>query len=69
MRNNVIVEKSKAFAVRIVNMYKYLVNDKKEYVMSKQILRSGTSIGANVHEAIRGHTKLDFRAKMSAALK
>ena len=69
MNNNIIVEKSKAFAIRIVKMYQYLTNEKKEYVLSKQVLRSGTSIGAKVHEAIRGHTKADFRAKMSIALK
>ncbi len=67
--NNVIVEKSKRFAVRIVNLYKYLVNDKKEFILSKQLIRSGTSIGANVHEAIRGISKADFKSKMSIALK
>ena len=50
---NVIVIKSKRFAVRVVRLYQYLVNDKKEYVLSKQLLRCGTSIGANVHEAIK----------------
>ena len=67
--NNIIVEKSKAFAVRIINLYKYLCDDKKEYVLSKQILRSGTSIGANVKEAIRAESKSDFTHKMNISLK
>ena len=67
--NNVIVDKSKNFAVRIIKLYKYLCENKKEYVLSKQLLRSGTSIGANVKEAIRGQSKADFVAKMSIALK
>ena len=68
-QENAIMKKSKAFALRIVNMYKYLCGEKREYVMSKQVLRSGTSIGANVREAIRGQTKPDFIAKMSVAQK
>ena len=67
--NNVILEKSKAFAVRIIKLYKYLCDEKKEFTLSKQLLRSGTSIGANVKEAIRGQSKPDFIAKMSIALK
>lgn len=67
--SNVIVNKSKAFALRIIKLYQYLCGEKKEYVMSKQILRSGTSIGANVKEAIRGQRKADFTAKMNIALK
>ena len=66
---NVIVKKSKDFALRIINMYNYLCAEKREYVMSKQILRSGTSIGANVREGVRGQTKPDFIAKMSVAQK
>ena len=66
---NVIVKKSKAFALRIINMYKYLCSEKREYVMSKQVLRSGTSIGANVREGVRGQRKPDFIAKMSIAQK
>ena len=50
--NNVIVDKSKGFAVRIVNLYKYLIAEKKEFVLSKQLLRSGTSVGANIKEAL-----------------
>ena len=61
--------KSKRFAVRIVNLYKYLCNEKKEFVLSKQILRSGTSIGANIAEAQRGQSHADFLSKMSIALK
>lgn len=66
---NVIVDKSKTFAVRIIRLYQYLGSEKKEYVLSKQLLRSGTSIGANVKEAIRGQSKADFAAKMNIALK
>ena len=69
MSTNVSVEKSFEFAVRIVNLYKYLTNEQKEYVLSKQLLRCGTSIGANVSEAQRGQSKADFISKMSIALK
>lgn len=67
--DNVIVDKSKAFALRIIRLYKYLTETKKEFVLSKQVLRSGTSIGANVKEGIRGQSKADFYAKMNIALK
>ncbi len=67
--NNIIVTKSKAFALRVINLNKYLCNEKKEYVLSKQLLKSGTSIGANVKEAIRGQSKPDFYSKMNIALK
>ena len=66
---NIIVVKSKDFAIRIVKLYKYLNENKKEYVLSKQLLKCGTSIGANVKEAIRGQSKSDFYAKMNIALK
>ena len=69
MKENIIQEKSKAFAVRIVKFYKYLCDEKKEYVLSKQILRSGTSIGANVRESKNAQSKADFISKMSIALK
>ena len=69
MRENVIVEKSFAFAVRVVKLCKYLRNTKKEYVLSKQLLRSGTSIGANISEAQRAQSRADFASKMSIALK
>ena len=69
MGDNIAVEKSFAFAVRIVNLHKYLRREHKEYVMSKQLLRCGTSIGANISEAQRGQSKADFTAKMNIALK
>ena len=66
---NVIVEKSFEFAARIVKLYKYLAREHREYVLSKQLLRCGTSIGANVAEAQREQSHADFTAKMSIALK
>ena len=60
--------KSKRFAVRIVRLCKYLHDEKKEYIMSKQILRSGTSVGANIAEGVEGQSKKDFISKMSIAL-
>ncbi|MDR3183347.1 MAG: four helix bundle protein [Planctomycetaceae bacterium] len=68
-KTNVVVEKSFDFAVRIVDLYRFLCKEHKEYVLSKQILRSGTSVGANVSEAAYGQSKKDFAAKMSVALK
>ena len=68
MSENAIEQKSFDFAVRTVKLYKHLTR-KKEFVLSKQVLRSGTSIGANVSEAQRGQSKADFHAKMSIALK
>ena len=62
-------KKSFDFAIRIVKLYKYLCNNKKEYVLSKQVLRSGTSIGANVAEAQQAQSKADFISKLSIALK
>ena len=67
--DNVILLKSKGFALRTINLYKYMINEKKEYVLSKQLLRSGTSVGASVREAIRGHTKDEFYYKLTNALK
>ena len=64
MKENVCVEKSFEFAVRVVNLSKYLTSKKKEYVLSKQLLRAGTSIGANVSEAQRAQSKADFTAKI-----
>ncbi len=61
---NIISKKSFDFAVRTVNLYKHLTAEKKEYVLSKQLLKSGTSIGANVSEAERGQSKADFNAKL-----
>lgn len=57
---NIILDKSKAFALRIIRLYKYLCQEKKEFVLSKQIVRSGTSIGANAKEAHAGQSKADF---------
>ena len=68
-QDNTIVVKSKAFAVRIIRLYQFLQNEKKEYTLSKQLLRSGTSIGANIKEAIIGFSKKDFRFKLGIALK
>ena len=67
--DNVILIKSKAFALRIIKLYKYLCGKRKEFVMSKQIMRSGTSIGANVREATRAQSMPDFISKMNIALK
>lgn len=69
MRENPIEEKSFAFAVRIVRLSRYLTQNQREFVLSKQILRSGTSIGANISEAEYAQSKADFYAKMSIALK
>jgi four helix bundle protein len=67
--DNQIVLDSKAFAIRIIKLYKYLSEEKKEFVISKQILRSGTSIGANISESIFAQSRMDFVSKMSIALK
>ena len=69
MRENIIKDKSLKFAIRIVNLYKYLVENKKEFVMSKQILRAGTAIGALYREAEFAETKKDFIHKMAIAQK
>ena len=66
---NAILTKSKAFAVRIVRLYQHLADKKKEFVISRQLLRSGTSIGANVREAVQAQSHRDFAAKMGIALK
>ena len=68
-RDNIFVDKSFSFAVRIVNLYKYLCSDKKEFVLSKQLLRSGTSIGANISESQDAQSTNDFISKLSIALK
>ena len=69
MKNNIIQEKSFVFAVRIVNLYKYLCEEKKEFILSKQVLRSGTSIGANIEESIGGQSDKDFFTKVTIAYK
>ena len=60
---------SKAFAIRIIRLYKYLKDDKQVYVLSKQVLRSGTSIGANVRESVNAQSRMDFINKLNIALK
>ena len=66
---SVVFNKSKRFAVRIIRLYKYLCDNKREFVLSKQLLRSGTSIGANIAEAESANSKKDFLAKMYIAFK
>ena len=67
--NNVIQEKSFAFAIRITKVYQYLTSEKKEFVLSKQLLRSGTSIGANIEESIGGQSEIDFLHKVTISYK
>lgn len=67
-KDNIIIQKSYSFALAIIQLYK-LLTEKKEYVLSKQILRSGTSVGANIHEAVAGESKKDFIHKLGIALK
>ena len=69
MKENVIKEKSFEFALNIVKLYKYLSETKKEYVLSRQILKSGTSIGANIRESEHAQSKADFIHKVSISLK
>ncbi len=69
MHNNPLLEKTLKFASRIVKLYQYLIKEKKESIISKQIMRSGTSIGANANEAAYGVSQADFIAKMQIALK
>jgi four helix bundle protein len=65
VKENIIQQKSYTFAIKIIGLYKYLVETKKEYILSKQLLRSGTSIGANIEEALGGQSKKDFISKLS----
>ena len=69
MKENIIQQKSYKFAIKIIELYRYLVGVKKEFILSKQLLRSGTSIGANVEEALGGQSRKDFISKMSIAYK
>ena len=69
MAESITLDKSKDFAIRIVNLYKYLCNEKREFVMSKQLLRCGTSIGANLSEALYGISRNDFLNKVFISLK
>jgi four helix bundle protein len=69
MKENIIQKKTFDFAVRIVKLYKFLCEEKKEFVLSKQLLRSGTSVGANIEEAIGGQSERDFYAKLTISYK
>lgn len=69
LEENTVKYKSKKFAVRIINLYKYLCDEKKEFILSKQVLRSGTSIGANIAESETAMSQKDFLAKIYIALK
>lgn len=68
-KDNIIQRKSYDFATKIVELYKHLSQEKKEFILSKQLLRSGTSIGANIEEAIGGQSRKDFYAKLTIAYK
>lgn len=69
MKESLVYHKAFKFAIRIVNLYKHLCKEKNEYTISKQLLRSGTSIGANIKEAVQASSKRDFLMKMNIALK
>jgi len=69
MKENIVKNKSFAFAIKVVKLYQFLCNDKKEFVLSKQLLRSGTSVGAMVREAEHAESKADFKHKMGIAQK
>lgn len=69
VQNNILAEKSTEFGTRIVRFNQFLCKEKKEFILSKQIYRSGTSIGANIHEGIYAQSKPDFISKLSIALK
>lgn len=68
-KDNIIQLKSYAFAIKIVKAYKFLCNEHNEYILSKQLLRSGTSVGANIEEAIGGQSRKDFYAKITISYK
>lgn len=69
MKENIVKEKSYDFSLRIIKLYRYLIDKEKEFVLSKQILKCGTSIGANIEEAIGGQSKKDFISKICIAYK
>ena len=69
MKDNILYTKSMALAIRCVNLYKHLTTEKKEFVLSKQLLRSGTSVGANIRESRNAQSPADFINKLSIALK
>lgn len=69
MKTNILKEKSYKFALRMIKLFQYLSNEKKEFILSKQVLRSGTSVGANIEEAYQGESKADFVHKLAIANK
>lgn len=69
MKQSILKDKSKTFALRTIRLYKYICEEKHEYVLSKQLLRSGTSIGANIAESFYGQSEADFISKLSIAQK
>ena len=69
MSDNVVLDKSKAFAIRIIRMYQWLTSEKREYVLCKQCLRSGTSIGVNIREGLNSQSKAEFIAKLQISIK
>ncbi len=69
MKKSILKDKSFCFAIRVINLYKHLADKKKEFILSKQLLRSGTSIGANIREAFNGESTKDFIHKLSVAQK
>ena len=69
MKETIVESKSLDFAVKCIELYKHLTFESKEYILSKQMVRSGTSIGANIKEAVRGQSNADFISKMSISLK
>ncbi|CAK7087368.1 four helix bundle protein [Tissierella sp.] len=69
MKESILLIKSKTFAIKIIHLYKYLTDEKREFIMSRQLLRSGTSVGANIREAKFAQSMPDFISKMSIALK
>lgn len=69
MSYSILTTKSKLFALRIIKLYNYLTEDKREYLMSKQLFRAGTSIGANIRESKRAQTAADFYSKLTISLK
>jgi len=69
MKHGIVAEKSFDFTKKIVNLYNKLTINSREYIMSKQVLKSGTSIGANIKEALRGQSRKDFLAKLYISIK
>jgi len=69
VRTNLIEKKSFRFSILVINLYRYLSEEKKEFILSKQLLKSGTSIGANIKEALEAQSKKDFLSKMNLSLK